>query len=368
VAELIEIALHHRAMPAPVAQLPRKLSSRLLTGKLPTAAVRKPVVLQRRASAMPIINVVAENKGWLFEQWKQALAGASQPGYRVAASNKPMPQAEAWIFLRATEAARSPDPMRSVVHLHDLSDPDAYRPGGPRADVARCGGILLTHPAQEILLRDAGITLAMRRWAMQPVGWGEAQAPLSSSGDDVPTLAWFGRPATHNGRDVSGLADFVKAVRKVSVPMRVVLIGERLEATATALKRAGIDCKVLGTAHCPPSRVAEWIGRFDALAVTSAADCGPWPLFDAVRAGVPVVALRVGWADALLADGRCGHLVADATEMTAAIEAVMAQRGAWRERRIAMPPQCSEFSMQAWLKTNLQLAADLVPQQRMAVA
>jgi hypothetical protein len=46
----------------------------------------------------------------------------------------------------------------------------------------------------------------------------------------------------------------------------------------------------------------------------------------------------------------------------------MAQRGAWRERRIAMPPQCPEFSMSAWLKTNLQLAADLVPQQRMAVA
>ncbi len=372
VAELIEIALHHRAMPAPVTQLPRRLSSRLPTGKPPTAAVRKPVVLQRRANAMPIINVVAENKGWLFEHWKQALAGASQPGYRVAASNKPMPQAEAWIFLRATEAARSPDPMRSVVHLHDLSGPDAYRPCGPRADVARCGGILLTHPAQENILRDAGITLAMRRWAMQPVGWGEAQAPssssLSSSGDDVPTLAWFGRPATHNGQDVSGLADLVEAVRNVSVPMRVVLIGERLEATAAALKRMGIDCKVLATAHCPPSRVADWIGRFDALAVTSAADCGPWPLFDAVRAGVPVVALRVGWAGTLLADGRCGHLAADAKEMTTAIDAVMAQRGAWRERRITMPLQCPEFSMHAWLKTNLQLAADLVPQQRMAVA
>lgn len=364
VAELIEIALRHRAMPPPAVPIPRRLPTRP-----PAIPARKPVVLQRRATAMPILNVVAENKGWLFEQWKQALAGASQPGYRVAASNKPMPQADAWIFLRATEAARSPDPMRSVVQLHDLRGAEAYRTGGQRADVARCGGVLLAHPAQEQILRDAGITLAMRRWAMQPVGWCEEQArPSSNDSGAMPTLAWFGRPAVHEGREISGLTDFVEAVRKIDVPIRVVLIGERLDAAATALRRVGIDCKVQGTAHCPPSRVGEWIGRFDALAITSATDCGPWPLFDAVRAGVPVIALRVGWAEALLADGRCGHLVADADSMTAAIEAVMAQRASWRERRVTMPPQCPGFGMHAWLKANLQLAADLVPQQRMAVA
>lgn len=356
VAALLDLALRERPLAPTGTVIPRAL---------PRTAVRKAAPMP--APSLPTLNVVAENKGWLFEHWKQALAAAAPPGYRVAATQRPLPQAEAWIFLRAREAARSPDPMRSVVQLHDMSGPEVYRRGGARADVARCGGLVLAHPDQQAILAASGIDLSKRQWIVRPVGWSEA-VPAPPSDDALPVLAWIGRPANQQGRDTSGLAEFVAAVQRARSPMRVKLIGERLDAAAASLRRAGIDCAVMGLSQCPLSRCGEWIGRFDGVAVTSASDCGPWPLFDAVRAGVPVVATRVGWAEQLLGDGRCGPLVDGVDGMAAAIDSVFARRSHWRERRLTLPPQCPEYGMAAWVEANLQLAVALATGGERAVA
>lgn len=377
VAELIEVATRHRALPAPRLSraLPpsRTAAPRVQPARKPVVA-RAPTVLRPRAQSLPVINVVAENKGWLFETWKQALAATPQPGFRVAASQKPLPQADAWVFLRASEAARSPDPMRSVVQVHDLCEPALYRPGGPREAVARCAGIALTHPDQADLLREAGITLSMRRWSMQPVGWRDAptahafDAAFDANIDEVPLLAWVGRRALLDGRDVSGLDDFVAAVRAVRRPLRVRLVGERLDTVAAALRREGIDCRALGLAHCPLARCAEWIARFDAVAITTRADSGPWPLFDAVRAGVPVVATPVGWAPQVLGDGECGVLVGDVAALPAGIDAVLDSRAHGRSRRVASDARLPGSGFDAWVQASLRLAAELAGASRRAVA
>lgn len=381
VAELIEVATRHRAAPAPVRVArvvppPRPAAPafrRHATTALRAQAARAPTVLRPRTHAQPIINVVAENKGWLFESWKQALAATAHPGYRVAASQKPLPQADAWVFLRASEAVRSPDPMRSVVQVHDLCEPALYRPGGAREAVARCAGIALTHPDQAELLRDAGITLSLRRWSVQPVGWRDPPADpvVDRDADDVPLLAWVGRRASLDGRDVSGLDDFIAAVRALRRPLRVRLVGERLDAVAAGLRREGIDCRALGLAHCPLARCAEWIARFDAVAITTRADSGPWPLFDAVRAGVPVVATPVGWAPRLLSDGEFGVLVDDASALAAGIEAVLDRSGARahpRGRRDASDARLAGQGFDAWAGGSLRLAAELASASRRAVA
>lgn len=374
VAELIEVATRHRTQPAParVARVlppPRRAAPNAQSARKP-ALSRTPTVLRPRAQSLPVINVVAENKGWLFETWKQALAATPQPGFRVAASQKPLPQADAWIFLRASEAVRSPDPMRSVVQVHDLCEPALYRPVGAREAVARCAGIALTHPDQADLLREAGITLSMRRWSMQPVGWRDAPLdPAFDAGiDEVPLLAWIGRRALLDGRDVSGLDDFIAAVRALRRPLRVRLIGERLDAVATGLRREGIDCRALGLSQCPLARCAEWIARFDAVAITTRADSGPWPLFDAVRAGVPVVATPVGWAPQVLGDGECGVLVEDAAGLSAGIEAVLARRAHWRARRTAVDARLPGSGFDAWAQASLRLAVELAGVSRRAVA
>lgn len=373
VAELIEVATRHRVPPAPRVPrtlLPPRAAASSVRPTREAVISRAPTVLRPRALSLPVIDIVAENKGWLFEAWKQFLAATSLPGFRIAVSQRPLPQADAWVFLRALEAARSPDPMRSVVQVHDLCEPSLYRPGGVREAVARCAGIALTHPDQAELLREAGITLSMRRWSMQPVGWREASARDAAGAglDEPPVLAWVGRRALLDGRDISGLDDFLAAVRALRRPLRVRLVGERLDSVAAVLRREGIDCRALGLAQCPLALCADWIARFDAVAITTRADSGPWPLFDAVRAGVPVVATPVGWAARLLRDGECGVLVEDGAALPAGIEAVLDRRAHWRTRRDAPDARLPGNGFDAWAQASLRLAAELAGASRRAVA
>jgi glycosyltransferase involved in cell wall biosynthesis len=95
------------------------------------------------------------------------------------------------------------------------------------------------------------------------------------------------------------------------------------------------------------------------VVLTSTADAGPWPIFDALHAGVPVVALPVGWATTLLTDGQAGRLVEDAAALAAAVPAMLAEREAWRTRRATVRARVAGFGFDAWLRTNLQLAAEL---------
>jgi glycosyltransferase involved in cell wall biosynthesis len=95
------------------------------------------------------------------------------------------------------------------------------------------------------------------------------------------------------------------------------------------------------------------------VVVGDVADSGPWPLFDALYAGVPVVGPAIGWAKRLLEDGTCGRLVSDAAEMGAAIEELLASRQAWHARREQTRARVAEFSLSAWVEANLQLAAQL---------
>jgi len=344
--------------PARVAAL---LESATSAKRAVAAAVHSRVTAIPPRSAGPIVNVVAENRGWLFEVWKRGLASAANSGIGVAASDKPLRHADAWIFIRAREAASSPDPARTVVQLHDLFDAGHYGLGGERFAVRSCAAVSMTHPLQKDILAAAGIDLAAVRHIVQPVGWGEAADPGHAPGD-VPTVAWIGRPAKHAGADITRLALFVEAARALRTRARVVLIGERLDAAAAALKRSGVDCSAHGLAQYPQERTAAWIGVFDCVAISGAADAGPWPLFDALHAGIPVVSVRAGWAAELLADGVCGRLVDDSESMREAIDEVLAGLDAWTGRRQAIGARVAQFSMAAWLKANLDLAASLARQ------
>jgi glycosyltransferase involved in cell wall biosynthesis len=356
VAALFAEALrHHRARPRP--------STRKAVAAVAAARPARPAVTRLPAARRPaerMINVVAENRGWLFEAWKQRLAAAPCPGFRVLASARPLRHADAWIFVRAREAAATPDFSRTVVQLHDLYDGGLYARGGQRGCVPRCAGLSLTHPAQRELLAASGVDLGQRRWLLQPVGWAGDPGPRAVG--EAPTVAWIGRPARPGGEDVTRLDWFVEAARSLGGDVRVVLVGERLEAAAAELRRAGVACTAAGLRHLPPDRAAGWIGRFDCVAITGAADTGPWPLFDALHAGVPVVAAPVGWAGRLLADGRCGILADDPASFARAVGEVLAERAAWAERGALMRERVAEYSLSAWMEANLSLAAELARQ------
>jgi glycosyltransferase involved in cell wall biosynthesis len=337
---------------------PRKVAALLagVRGHVPTAAARAkpPKLAAVRPRAGPMINVVAENRGWLFEAWKQRLAAAHQPGCEIVASNRPLREADAWIFIRAREAGTTPDPARTVVQLHDLNGD--YGRGGERACVANCAAVSLTHPRQQELLAADGVDLAARRWILQPVGWS-VPAELAVPRDEMPALAWVGRPA--RSADADELAWFIEAVRGLHTPARIALVGERLDSAAAALKRLGTECRVYGHGF-PLLRATEWIGRFDCVMVGGTGDSGPWPIFDALYAGTPVVAASCGWAGSLLADGTCGRLVSGAPSLRVALDEVLATHATWRTRRTLIRARVAELSLSAWAQANLRLAADLV--------
>lgn len=321
------------------------------------AARPAPNVTALRTS-QPVINVVAEDRGWLFEAWKERFAGVAVDGFTVATSNAPLRHAAAWIFIRAREAAATPDPARTVVQLHDLFDDGL--PGG--VALRRCAGWALTHPQQRQLLADAGVDLARHTWFVQPVGFSHALPSAAAVPDprqSVPAVAWIGRPAVRAGRDASGLDRFVEAMTGLRTQARVVLVGERLDRAARTLRAAGVACAVEDLRRCPPARTSDWIGRFDCVVVTSTADSGPWPLFDALNAGVPVVAAPVGWASDLLADGQCGRLAADAGALREAVESVLSEDATRHARREVLRARAAGYGIGDWVRANLQAAAEL---------
>jgi glycosyltransferase involved in cell wall biosynthesis len=192
------------------------------------------------------------------------------------------------------------------------------------------------------------------------VGWGSDPGPRVPG--ETPTVAWIGRPSRHGGRDVARLDRFVEAARSLGAGVRVALVGERLAPAAAELRRAGVACTVHDTRTYPVDRAAGWIGRFDCVVITGGADTGPWPLFDALHAGVPVVAPPVGWAARLLADGRAGILADDPAAIARAVGEVLADRAGWAARAGSLRERVAEHGMGAWLEANLALAAELARQ------
>jgi predicted SAM-dependent methyltransferase/glycosyltransferase involved in cell wall biosynthesis len=307
----------------------------------------------------PVVNVVAEDRGWLFEVWKRQFLTVARHDLELVVSEKPVRQADAWTFIRAREADRSPDPARTVVQIHDWYNAGAYAERGERAGVRECAALCLTHPEQRTLLASAGIATERRAFAVQPVGFMPCttNAMGSKSG---PTVAWVGRPAAHAGEDLSRLDFFAAAAASLGKGIQVALIGERLTDAERRLKAAGVDCSIRDGSRYPLDQCGRWIREFDCVAITSETDSGPWPLFDALHAGVPVVSRPVGWARDLLADGRCGRAVDDPVAMSEAISQILAARTQWAESRAELSEVVAKFSVNAWIDVNLSLAMQLI--------
>lgn len=315
------------------------------------------------ASARPLINVVASDKGWLFESWKHRYAALQRSDLRIAATDRPVRNADAWIFIRAREAALTPDPSRTLVQIHDLAHGGIYQRGGERSAVRDCAALSLTHARQREILQASGIDVGGRSIVVRSVGWsaGTARAPAADDtrGSSM-RIAWLGRPSPcRDGSDASQLQMFLDAVARLEARPEVALIGERLEKSQARLRGAGINCRAHSRRQFPLARCEEWLGRFDCVVVTGTTDAGPWPLFDALHCGVPVVATRVGSAPELLADGTCGRLVDDSLQMSAALDEILGAREAWKSRRAEIAQRVVDLNLSGWVEANVDLALTL---------
>ena len=181
-------------------------------------------------------------------------------------------------------------------------------------------------------------------------------APLDPSGPLLagvaPELLYVGRLSPEKGLDV-----LLDAVRHVD-GLRVRLLGEgrsraALEAQVASMALGG---RVQFQGFCDDVR--PYLGAAQVLVLPSFREGLPMALIEAVAAGLPVVASRVGGIPQLVRDGDNGLLVppGDAPALAAALTRMRDQLGAFRARAVAGAASVRDaYSPVRWAERTLAL-------------
>lgn len=202
-------------------------------------------------------------------------------------------------------------------------------------------------------LADRGVT--RERLHVVPNGWRQGEKPLSRAeararlgvGDEEFLVGWVGRLSREKGPDVLIDALCVPGLKALSVSM----IGgggerRRLEARAEAV---------------PARHTVRWHGRipkasrlypaFDVFVLSSRSEGTPIVAFEAMAAGVPVVATRVGGVGDILSSREAWLVPPESPDSLArAIRRVREQPQLARERAAAAREVLNEeFGVKAWV-------------------
>jgi glycosyltransferase involved in cell wall biosynthesis len=159
-------------------------------------------------------------------------------------------------------------------------------------------------PAEKFTVVRLGIDLEPR------VACDEDQASIRARIGVAPerfVVGWFGRMTAVKRTD--DLLDTLSALRERGVDALLLLVGdgadrERLERLAHG---RGLARSVLFLGY--QQDVARWYRACDAIVLTSANEGTPVTLIEALAAGRPVVATRVGGVPDVVEDGVTGYLV-----------------------------------------------------------
>jgi glycosyltransferase involved in cell wall biosynthesis len=151
-----------------------------------------------------------------------------------------------------------------------------------------------------------------------------------------PALVAVGRLVPIKGHRL--LLDAMRLAADSGLPLRLRLVGSGPERTALALQaqRLGLGDRVEFLGPLAPSAVQQVLAVSDALVLSSLMEGVPVVLMEAMAAGVPVLATRVGGVPELIDEGQTGLLVppGSAEALAAGIRTLLADRpGA--ERRAA---------------------------------
>jgi glycosyltransferase involved in cell wall biosynthesis len=311
----------------------------------------------RREARGPQVNIFARNRGWRFEEIKAALlARARRRGIAATASNRPEQGASAWIAVRTSEAGHSPDPARTVVQVHDMARD--YSLTGKRSALPQMACIQLVHSAQLPLLDSCtGLDRSRILPVMAP---GARTVPATDRAEDMPFVAgWFGRPERHEGRERHRAERFVCALCEIGPRVRALLVGEGLEPHAALLRDAGIAVTHRTLRDLPMERWPEQLASLDVFVSTGDFDPAPQLLFDALAAGVPVVAPPFGWAADLLTAPGSGIFATSVPEISAALEAMLDDRTGWIAAADARRKIVRTLARDKWLDQSLDAALAL---------
>jgi glycosyltransferase involved in cell wall biosynthesis len=171
-----------------------------------------------------------------------------------------------------------------------------------------------------------------------------ARAALGLS--DAPAIGWIGRLSAEKGPDLA-----LEALARVPRPARLVVIGGGRDEVALRARAAalGIDDRITWAGVLPDA--ARFLPAFDAFLLSSRTEGTPIALLEAIAAGVPVVATKVGGVPDVV-DERSARLTAagDVDAMGAAIADVLEDPTRARSRADqASSRLADQFAIEPWL-------------------
>jgi glycosyltransferase involved in cell wall biosynthesis len=205
--------------------------------------------------------------------------------------------------------------------------------------------IAVSSPLEE-LLRQSGVSqerLCLVQNAVLPLPLLDRSTARSRLGLPASQRAvgWIGRLSWEKGPDI-----FIEALARMQRPsVRAVMVGdgaerESLEATAS---RLGVADRIRFVGSIPDA--GELLAAFDLVVLSSRTEGLPISLLEAMSAGVPLVASRVGDVPAATAHGRFAELV-PAADPAALAEAM--------NRTLAAGPTASDRARSAreWVELH----------------
>lgn len=145
------------------------------------------------------------------------------------------------------------------------------------------------------------------------------------------TIGTIGRLSPEKGYDI--LLDAVKIVAEKNPEVRLVILGEgdERDALKAQIKRLGFEQRVLMPGYVANAK--RYLPLFRVFALSSLTEGLPIVILEAMQAGVPIVATRVGGVPEALQDGKAGVLVpvARVQDLAIGIQRIMKEESVARE-------------------------------------
>jgi glycosyltransferase involved in cell wall biosynthesis len=181
---------------------------------------------------------------------------------------------------------------------------------------------------------------------------------------DEPTLLCVARLDPVKGVDV-----LLEAAARVDPPTRFVVVGEGEERAALLdlRDRLGLSERVEFRSVPWDVRIADLVWAFDGFVLPSRVEGFPVTIVEAMLAGVPVVATRVGSVDEAVEDGVTGWIVPpeDPPALAAAVEALVADLDGARRRGDAGRERAEQrFTIERTIEEYLRLYRRLLGAER----
>ena len=187
-------------------------------------------------------------------------------------------------------------------------------------------------------------------------GRDEARAMLQIP-DDAFRIGWIGRLSQEKGADV--MLNAMAVLRDSPISLSFIGDGPDRETLSTRAEALGVKHQVHMHGMLPDA--AHYMSAFDAFVLSSRTEGTPMVVLEAMAAGLPIVATRVGGipqmltnAEALLVDSENPMALATATRAVYTDPAAARTRAANARLR-----QERDFGMEPWLKRYEALYASL---------